>query len=209
MLHFLHVYKSTAIFDKTNYTAENRGKARIGPGPFHLSNGYFKEGTMFLPKAYRSYFGKKEKAVLVIVDDTGKENKYHNLVSAGKAVPFHYIFGESLKSFELFKIRNKEENIFELFLDYGPNAFRIGVPNRTNHKIAELTSEKSILFRINGKSDFTMSGRKQRTFYEFEYLFEPVKKVEHLEFKDDISSLLVKQVPNQEYKIIDERKILR
>lgn len=208
MLYFLHLYKSTAIFDKTNYTAGNREKARIGPGPFHLSNGYFKEGTMFLPGTYRSYFEKKEKALLVIIDDTGKENTYNKPVFVDKAVPFHYISGEILKSLELFKIRNKEGDIFELFLDYKANVFRIGVPNRTNHKIAELTSEKSILYRLNGKSDFTMTGRKQRTFYEFEYLFEPVKKVEHIEFKD-ISALSVKQVPNQESKIIDERKILR
>jgi hypothetical protein len=95
MLHFLHIYKSTAIFDKTNYTAENREKSRIGQGPFHLSNGHFNEGTIFLPEIYRSYFTKKEKALLVILDDTDKENEFHIPVSTEKTVPFHYTFRES------------------------------------------------------------------------------------------------------------------
>jgi len=124
---------------------------------------------------------------------------------------FMYIFNQlkTPKSFELFWIKKSQANNFELFIDYVSNSMTIGTPKRENHKIAELKAGNPLRYKINGKSDFTMTGRKQRAFYEFDYVFELYEQIEKIEYLDLNKISKIKTIPIEACKLINERKILK
>lgn len=103
----------------------------------------------------------------------------------------------------------KAEDQYELFLDYTSNSSLLGMPQRSDHKIAELRPGHPVRLRINGKSDFTLSGRKQRTYFEFDHIFEWVGSATKLEFKDFFEFGIIKTIPITACKLVDERKHFR
>ena len=110
-------------------------------------------------------------------------------------------------TFEIFRIEKKDPDSFNLYLDYSGNQFSIGIPGRDDHKIAAIKLNQPVRYRVNGKSDFTMSGRKQRTFAEYDYLIEYVGQADKIVLKDQDKIETIKIKPN--YKLVDERKILK
>lgn len=54
-----------------------------------------------------------------------------------------------------------------------------------------------------------MTGRKQRTFVEYDYLIEYLGQAEELQFKPLSKVEITKSVPTDQYKLVDERKILK
>lgn len=110
---------------------------------------------------------------------------------------------------EIFKIRKTDSELFEIEIDYAANSMSIGVPERENHKFCDLKKDKPIRYKINGKSDFTMTGRKERTFYEFDYVFEWIGPADRIDYRELNKMKKSKIIPLGNSKLIDERKILR
>ena len=114
-----------------------------------------------------------------------------------------------MNTFEIFKISKNQPDRFDFFLDYIANSTLLGIPKRENHKIFELRKEKPIRYKINGKSDFTAGfRRKQRTFYELDYIFEYKGQVEKIEFLNLDEVKKTKEIPLSNCKLINERKLL-
>ena len=90
----------------------------------------------------------------------------------------------------IFGITDGESGL-ELFLDSSWNRHLTGWPQRADYKPANL-ERKPIRITINWKSDFTMTGRKERTFHVHDYLFIPLGEFSEFEFErtEDISSLI-------------------
>lgn len=65
---------------------------------------------------------------------------------------------------------------------------------------------KRELNRINGKSDFTLSGRKQRHYHEFKYVMELIGGYNRVEFLSPLDISCKKSIPVKQVKGIDERK---
>jgi hypothetical protein len=81
------------------------------------------------------------------------------------------IFGQLVKnaaSFEIFKL--KKESEIELWLNW--DYWTVGEPERSNFKIAELKLNQPILIKLDGKRDFSLTGRRKRTFMEHQYVIE-------------------------------------
>ncbi len=121
--------------------------------------------------------------------------------------PVCYYRQANTLSFEIFKLIKKEPGRFSLHLNYSENELNIGIPTRNNHKIAAIKQQQVIQYRINGKSDFTLTGRKARTFIELDYLVEYKGQADTITFTETISPFnsLSKSIF---YKLIDERKRL-
>ena len=105
-------------------------------------------------------------------------------------------------------MRKQDNGLYELEIDYSTNSVKIGIPARENHKICDLKMSKPIRYRINGKSDFTMSGRKERTFYEFDYIIEWLGTAGRIEFCELNKINKLKSIPRGSSKLIDERRML-
>jgi hypothetical protein len=54
-----------------------------------------------------------------------------------------------------------------------------------------------------------MTGRQQRTFIEYDYIFEYLGQADKVEFKPFNNMAMPKTIPFEKCKLVDERKILR
>ena len=223
----IQVYRSKGFFGKLSYTPENRKHFSNLNETVESENGYADDGILYLPPQYKNH-PDLQTAELIIIQDTDGFNPFlihesHVSVDLPEG-DFHsrrgFLINDSKpftglrqlsapKSFELFKICRSGNDTFELFVDYAANAMIIGMPERENHKIGELKKNQPLRYKINGKSDFTLTGRKQRTFCEFDYIFEWIGQVDKIEFAELNKLKRSKKIPLAGCKLIDERKILK
>jgi hypothetical protein len=204
------VFKTICVFDKTNYTSNHRKEAFSIGDSVESTNGFYRDKVLYLPEESKKIVDSRDIQLIIIVDSLLSSSEF-NTNSKTETYPNTIALGGSIKprSFEIFNIKRSSKDVFELFLNYDRNEFAIGIPKRKNHKIAELKPGIFLRYLVNGKSDFTMTGRKQRTYYEYEYIFEDLKSVKHVEFIDDKELIFLKEIKKNNCKLIDERKLLR
>lgn len=109
---------------------------------------------------------------------------------------------------DIFKFTDQLPLKLDIELEYSTHSMTIGEPFRSNHKIFELKAGQVVRYLINGKADFTLTGRKQRTYYEFDYLFEWLGEIENVNYYKLEKG---KKLPEEEirgYKVVNERKRL-
>lgn len=227
MIDVIQIYKSKEIFTKSTYTPENRKLFNDLGDSFDSTQGYLENETLILPIECKNLPDIKTADLIVIQDIRGwesfVENKYLEslnlpdwfkksrrdfLISDNKNL-FAFRQLSTAKSLEIFKIRKSADGFYELEIDYSTNSMRIGIPERENHKFCNLKKHKPIRYKINGKSDFTMTGRKERTFYEFDFIIEWIGTANRVEFRELNKINKLKNIPLGNSKLIDERKILR
>jgi len=227
MTHVIQIFKSSKTFNKSNYTEKNRKLFNSLPNSFESTTGFDEDRTLHLPIEYKNYPGLESSSLIIIQDFSGFnpftltkdanslffnnwiKNRHRNLPLQENKEIFVFNQISTPSSFELFKILKSQGDNIELFLDYNSNSSIIGIPARENHKVCELKINKPIRYKINGKSDFTMTGRMERSFYEFDYIFELkgcIEKIKYLELNKIQTN---KSIPINNCKLIDERKILK
>lgn len=74
----------------------------------------------------------------------------------------------AFKAWKIFTIRMEEA--IELHLNW--NYWTVGEPERANFKLAELRINQPVHVIIDGKRDFSLTGRRKRTFIENNYIIE-------------------------------------
>jgi hypothetical protein len=227
MIDVIQIYKSKGVFTKSTYNPENRKHFQDIDMSFDSRQGYLENDILMLPIHYKKFpeFGTAD--VTIIQDTKGwvsfLENKHikdTDISNSFKNVPTKSILSnhesfytlrqiDSPKAFEFFKLKKSNKDTYEVFLDYESNSKRIGIPKRENYKICDLKHSKPIRYKINGKSDFTLTGSKERTFYEYDFIIEWIGKIDTIEFCELNKISKRKTIPIDNCKLIDERKILR
>ncbi len=227
MINVIQIFKSAERFKKDDYETGKLQLLNLWEESFTSNTGYLENGTLYLPD-----FGKQQpdftNAQTIIIQDITNfdptlfvmakqvaqqprwfvdNNKNHILLVKDEAIC--YCKHSTSLTFDIFKMLSEQPGIFNLELNYSDNQLAIGIPARGNHKIAELKINKPVRYKLNGKSDFTMTGRKQRTFVEYDYLIEYLGQADKVVFKDWKKIETIKIKPNKEYKLVDERKILK
>lgn len=74
----------------------------------------------------------------------------------------------AFKAWKIFTIRMEEA--IELYLNW--NYWTVGEPKRENFKLAELRTNQPVHVIMDGKRDFSLTGRRKRTFIENNYIIE-------------------------------------
>jgi len=227
MIDIIQIYKSKEFFEKSNYHAEQRKLFGSLLETFTSTTGFVEGETLFLPAGTNKCNDLKAIKLIIIQDMDGfnpyMNHKYienideqdystiqqRNYRKADNKPVLEFKHIETPNSFEIFKIVKKEADSFDLYVDYVSNSSTIGRPERENHKICTLKNGNPIRYKINGKSDATLSGRKKRTFHEFDYVIELIGKVDKIEFLPLDKIKIIKRLPIGQCKLIDERKILK
>lgn len=205
MIHVIQIFKSFSRIEKPEYNHEKREKINNWNNTISSKNGYYENGIIHLPIHLQNKIGLKTEKLIIIQDVKN--------IDLPKLLPAHKSF-ESFKTiskkcnFEIFKFRENENQLLDIELDYSNNEFYIGIPKRNDHKIAELKLNSPIRYQLNGKSDFTMSGRKQRTFTEYDYVIQYLGKAEKIKFEAFNKIEKIKEIPHYKSRLIDERKFL-
>ncbi len=220
MIDVIQIYKSHLRIKKPDYNKQTRKNLENWQESFVSKTGYLKDHTLCLPIETKEEPGLKS-ANLVLIQDINRFDpflitKSHDNPTKPnwfKATGLNHVPSSHRPSrfcdFEIFRIEKNSETVFSIYLKYSANKIHIGLPERDNHKVAELKLHKPIRYRINGKSDFTMSGRQQRTFVEYDYVFDYLGRADKLEVKTLNNIAMLKAIPFEKCKLVDERNILR
>jgi hypothetical protein len=207
----IQVYKSKAVFPKNRYTPQSRKSFHNTDAVIDSVQGFLENGVLILPLEYKSQVNPKNTELIIIQDilrdKTLENNRSNDMADSGDVFLLNQL--NTPKEFEIFRVQKTDKDSYELFIDYNSNAGSIGVPRRENHKICDLQESKPIRFRTNGKSDFTLTGRKERTFNEFDYIIVRVGNASGVEFRERNKIHKRKNIPVKEAHLIDERKILK
>lgn len=220
MTDVIQIWKSLRKIEKPNYTPEAR-QLEVWESERVSKTGYLENGTLYLPVDTESKPDLKTDDLIIIQDIDGFDAFAMKKDCDGQNLPEHYYshilasnpqlvsFSKPAKprSFEIFRIEKNESGGFDIHLNYTANQYYIGLPERFDHKIGELYKDKSLRFKINGKADFTLSSRKQRTFYEYDYILEYPGQAESITYKD-LSQIEKKKAVPAQSKLVDERRIL-
>ncbi|GHE71374.1 hypothetical protein [Roseivirga thermotolerans] len=220
MTDVIQVWKSLRKIEKPDYIPEAR-QLEVWESKLVCKTGYLENSTLYLPVGTESKPDIKTDDLMIIQDIDGFDALAVKKDCSGQNLPEHqysYIlaanpqfvsFSKPAKprAFEIFRIEKNESGGFDIHLNYTDNHYYIGLPERVDHKIGELYKDKPLRFKINGKADFTLSSRKQRTFYEYDHILEYLGQAESIIFKDLSQIEKKKTVPTQS-KLVDERRIL-
>lgn len=222
MTDVIQIFKSVDRIEKPDYDTASRQSVGVWE-TIVSTTGFLKEDTITLPIECKNDPKVKNADLIIIQDIKGFDPFLVNKSWDNSQFPERFknsrkeyfnslnpqLKGFSIHSkpwtFEIFELRKTDNDSIEVWLKYSNT---IGIPKRENHKIAELKVGKPIRFKINGKDDFTMTGRKQRTFSEFDYILEYIGTADKIEYKESNKIEMSKAIPVTDCKVIDERKIL-
>ena len=219
MTDILQIFKTAIQIEKPDYNTKTR-QAIGNWDSVSSKTGYLSDTTLFLPTDCKQNPAVKNADLLIIQDIYGFDP-----FTVDKSLDSSDWFTKSTKerlladnlqlkaftilskpwTFELFEFKRLDNDNVEIWFNYADS---IGIPKRQNHKIAELKKGQSIRYKVNGKDDFTMTGRKQRTFSEYDFVFHFIGTANKIEFKNLNKIVTTKTIPKQDSKLIDERKIL-
>jgi hypothetical protein len=222
MTDVIQIFKSVDRIEKPDYNTASRQKVGVWE-TIASKTGFLKENIITLPIESNND-PKVKNADLIIIQDIKdfdpflinkfwdnsqfpewlKSSRKENL-NLGNLQLKEFSIHSKPWIFEIFEFKKPNNDTIEVWLKYSDT---IGIPKRESHKIAELKIGKPIRYKINGKDDFTMTGRKQRTFSEFDYILEYIGKADKIEYKALNKIETLKNIPATDCKVIDERKIL-
>jgi hypothetical protein len=208
MADIIQIYKSAGVIEKPGYNTAWR-KRFLEWRPLVSASGFVDGDTLYLPAGSRDEHAVAEAGLILITDVKDMSSGIPENPNNGhpRQEPLLTAFRGTAGSvkFEIFEFRRAMDGVFELWLNYRSI---IGIPKRENHKIAELREGKPVRYMINGKDDFSLSGRLQRTFYEFDYIIEYLGRAGKIEYLPE-SNISTSKVPPSGCKTVNERKILR
>ncbi|NVK84912.1 MAG: hypothetical protein HWE21_11370 [Cytophagia bacterium] len=216
----IQIWKSLRRIEKPDYTSEAR-QVEVWQKECISKTGYLENGTLYLPTGSTTKPELKTDDLIIIQDIDGFDAFSIKKDCKGENLPYHHYshilaanpelasFSKPAKPrlFEIFKMEKNESEGFDIHLNYSANQYYIGLPERVDHKIGELYKDRPLRYKINGKADFTLSSRKQRTFYEYDYILEYLGQADSISFKDLSQIEITKTVPTHS-KLVDERRIL-
>jgi hypothetical protein len=161
------------------------------PGSF---GGLVENGKLFLNGSLLAKSTEVQGFDLLVVVDDQLETKPSEL---------HFLRTSSVNSIEIFKISGKDP--LELHLEW--SYFSIGDPSRNPMKLCDLVPGKAYEIRINGKTDFSLSGRRPRHYLEQAFIVEHLGTFSECTLISAAEKTPAKQLPDHR-KIIDLRKPL-
>jgi hypothetical protein len=230
MTHLFQFYKKHWRIPKKYYTTETREAFQHWDSKMESQVGYIDGDKLFLPIDQKNTFQLRTTSAIILQDIVGYDSSQsilqlkqntdknklpdwllqHQLTTVKAQHPELATFNNQKMTwnFELFSIRKKENDQFEIFLNYGANRFFIGEPERDDHKLFQLKKNEPINISINGKSDFSMTGRRDRNYSEYEYIIEYLGEIETVDFLEQNKIKTIKRIPTERIKHIDLRKVL-
>ena len=222
MTDIVQIYKSVDRIEKPDYNTASRQSVGVWES-IASKTGFLKDGIISLPIESKNDPKLRNADLIIIQDIKGFDPFLVNKSWDNSQFPEwfknsrkEYLNSVNLQlksfstlsrpwTFEIFELRKTDNDSIEIWLKYSDT---IGIPKRESHKIAELKVGKPIRFKINGKDDYTMTGRKQRTFSEFDYILEYIGTAYKIEYRELNKIEMTKTIPEADCKVIDERKIL-
>lgn len=153
--HIIQIFDNSYDYYKALKSYEDRKTLYTWLNTIKSPSSKVKDNKLLVNKKYYDA-DEIHKCDTVFLIDYNLENSEHIL----------YVSFENLKNsiFKWNSFRFHFEDGPSVSLDY--NYYELGRPRRDNFKICELHENKPVEININGKKDFTLTGRRKRTYTE-------------------------------------------
>lgn len=193
----LQIFSNILRYAKQDKSFDNR-KERLAWKPITSVNGYVQDGQLFLPQAILQHTALERCNLITLKDSQAPQFSYMENMESNDC--FELTAPRKLGNF---KIAHAEE--LELHLHY--NRFFIGIPKRNNIKLCNLRPNQPVEITINGKTDFSLTGRRDRQFTDQQYIFEYLGDFKTCIVLKEKANPVLKQIP-AERKLVDTIKPL-
>jgi hypothetical protein len=197
-VHIIQVFRTINIYTKAEKSFADR-KDKLAWKPISSIAGYVRDGIAYLPEDIVNY-PNFETYDIILMMDKNLPNPRNYTFTTEENLLFRR---NSQNKFDAFSLKF-DENI-EIHLNH--SYFSVGTPKRENFKICDLKLNQPIEIKINGKIDFSGSGRLQRSFMEQDYIFEYLGEFTTYNLIKEPVSPIIKDIPT-ERKLIDLNKTL-
>lgn len=168
-------------------------KAFLTLDGFAPSAGFVNENRLFLSDRIQDR-GELHGADLLVIESD---------LTGSEPGEFHFLRTSRANALRIFQIRGQAP--LELYLEW--SYFYVGDPSRPNMKLCDLTAGKAYEIRINGKTDFSLTGRRPRHYLEQVFVVEHLGIFTECSLISDSQKLPPKKLPEPR-KLIDLRKLL-
>ncbi len=198
MIELIRIFSHEERRMKSSYDSEYRNYLNNWPNESQYSCASKVDNRLFLLKDLKSEI-KLDKSIGLIVICEGKRED--------KSYVFLYPKNHMLLNLGLLKIKRIEDSLFEIRVISSKklSLLETPLPERFDHKVAEIKPNKTIRYRTNFKYDTWGMRRGERSFEEEDYI------IQHLGFVDEIDFSMNEktEVRVNIDKVINERKILK
>jgi hypothetical protein len=194
----IQLFRNINSYGKDEKSFEDR-KDKIAWKPIESTAGFVKENVVHLPESILEQPNFERCDLILMIDDNFQS--FQNVVyTSEKNLCFR---NKSSNKFDFLQIKLDEK--IEIYLK--PGYFEVGFPERNEFKVCELTIAKPVSIKINGKRDFSLTGRRARTFIEQEYIFNYIGDFTEIIIEKEPFNPVLKSIP-VERKTIDLMKPL-
>ena len=194
-MHVVQIFKKVSLYSKAEFR-ENHVKISDWDKSLISQNGYFNDGALYIPENAVTVKNDKNLELIIIQDVKSNEETppvgLANTHQFAQTLPF---------KFEIFQFRKCGDGLEVWLLDYQK---LIGTPVREPHKIGVIKPGKPIRYLVNGKFD----SRRQRIILEFDYIIEFLGTASCITYVKPPFKNVEKIVPNLQFKVVDERKLM-
>ncbi len=212
-IHLIRIIKKSGRFTKDVYNPAVREAFHSWPGQILSSAGKWDNGHLILSHDISENHNPKRLQALVLFDELTdwearciKAEKQNGRMPGCRSETIGLNRETKQWPIEFFTLSLNENGEFDVFLNYDAHASWIGEPIRENHQIGTLKKGIPAEICINGKTDFSLTGRRQRTYAEFSFLMEYYGTADTVECAPAVSTQTAVYLPAQPWKKIDLRK---
>jgi hypothetical protein len=207
----LQVFHNVVVYGKAQNNADERERLFRWQSSIPSRCGQAEGETLLLPQQLLDDRARFDRSDLLILND------YNPPGAAGCGVPLHEEIGDSGVSllqlgsrrvgYEIFQLCRGADG-FEIHLEYSRHRASIGVPGRGDYQLARLNAERPVRVTINGKTDFSLSGRLARHYVQRDYLFVLLGEFRRFAPQPDAAPARMKLLPLTAARHVDLRERL-
>lgn len=193
-IHIIQIFNNSYEYGKNEKSYSERKDNYAWKKKITSQSGYVENGVLKLNDTYAKLLNLNTISVLLLID-------YNNDFEEKRASDNPYIKTADNQAtfFNWNCFQFKKEDTLQLHLnwDYGT----IGLPERENFKICELKIHQPIEININGKRDFSLTGRRARTYVEKNVIIEYLGQISDFEWIANQKISVQKTIPEQRKRI--------
>lgn len=207
----LQVFHNVVSFGKEENNAAAREAFCRWQETLISHSGETRGESLALPQELLTDRARFERSDLIILND------YNNAAEVGKRVTLHeeacargitlLQLGSRSVDYEIFQLSRGETGL-ELHLAYTRHAAYIGAPRRNDYRLACLKPGDVLRVTINGKLDFSASGRRARSYQVRDYLIQYLGEIGSFTFLPESAPPTDKHPPLLQARHVDLREIL-
>lgn len=199
----IQVFRNINIYGKKDKSFDLRKEELLWKS-IQSKSGFVSEDELYLPEQILTNPDFNKSDLITMEDDnnyqpfTSQHLQDTKIISFGNKPFLNHCFSLTRPNqIDIFELRFKEE--LELHLKYG--YFEVGTPKRENFKLCDIKKNQAVEVKINGKTDFSLTSRRDRVFKEQHYIYNYIG--------DFLKCKILKEPYNSYTKYIPEnRKVI-